>query len=80
MKISDEEREAIIKELAERMKNIVYTTAEDKARAILSSIEKSISHDTGAEEVNIIYTVTFIINDLLEIIGGLRRKKEKKWD
>ena len=71
VKLTEEERRAVIKELAERFKDIVYMNAEERARKVVDTIDGS-DIDPNAE---IIIEFTLSFNEVLQILGRLRRKQ-----
>jgi hypothetical protein len=76
--ISDKEKEYIKHELAKRFLNIKYALAYNNAEEAIETIEDMI--DTGFvkknDKISFNFNVEFLINDVLEIVGGLRRKKQ----
>ena len=77
MRISDEEYEAIIKEMSERIKDFVFMNAERKVRQTLTKerVEELLSDD-DLKDISIYYGIIFKVGDLLQIIGRFRRKKK----
>lgn len=74
--LTDEEKEYVARELAERLKDVVYSKAYDNARELVERVN-------GAElRKNDFLAVTFeiriIANDLLQIVSRFRRLKEKR--
>ena len=71
---TDEEWEAVILELSERMKNYAYISTEGKVRAIVKQIREEtcslIDEDTL---LTITYDMKISPDVLREIVGGLRR-------
>lgn len=60
--------------LSERMKNIVYMKADEYANEVLIYLRDK---NFGAgDDLTISYDVIFCFGDILEIIGGSRRKKK----
>ena len=74
LELTEEEKNAVIKELAERMKDAVYMNAEKKAEKAINKILK-LKELSPDEPIEIKYKFTFIINDVLQILGRVRRKK-----
>ena len=72
LKLTPEEKEAIITELAERMKDIIYMNAREKAEEALNDILKADLHPNDTIEID--YKFQFIFNDILQILGRTRRK------
>lgn len=74
MKISNEEYELVVKELSERIKDVVFVNAEKNVRKILTKerLEQLLDLD-GGSEVELNYVITFVVNDILQIIGRKRR-------
>lgn len=71
---SPEEIELVIKEMAERIKNYVYMTSEDKAKEVIDSFVEGNMNFTELDSIGIVFEMTFVFADALEILGGLRRK------
>jgi hypothetical protein len=71
-KISKKEREILVKEISERMKDIVYFSGDRRANQILENYDiLSIDPDT---KIIVDYKIEFLVNDLLQIISRVRRK------
>jgi len=78
LNLTKSEREAIIKELAERMKDIIYINAEKRAEETLNEI---LSMNLKPNDpITIDYNIQFIFNDILQILGRIRRKRSVKSD
>jgi len=71
LKLTPEEKEAIITELAERMKDIIYMNAREKAEEALDQILKDDLHPN--DTIDITYNIRFVFNDILQILGRIRR-------
>jgi len=69
--LTEEEKQAIIVELAQRMKDLVYMNAEEKAEEIIDKILKSNPHPHTKFRIN--YTFEFMLNDIIQIVGRIRR-------
>jgi len=75
MKFTLEEREEMIREMAERMKDLVYMIAEDKVRESIDKIPDEAWED-GLNSITIMFPVEFVVFDLLQIVGGMRRGRK----
>lgn len=67
-----EEYNAVVKALAEKMKNVIYMSAERRAFEVLDSM-KDIAFSVN-DALVVKYNFDFLWNDVIEILGGLRRK------
>jgi len=89
--ITAKEYEAIIKEIAARIKDLVYMTSEsDIKEGFPKNILESILGEPDSRlEVN--YKVNIVVDDIIQILGRTRREKknhfvekigrnEKEWD
>jgi len=75
LKLTPEEKNILITELAERMKDLVYMRAKDKAKEVT---EKLLKTDLNPEdEIIINYRMEMVGTDILQIIGRIRRQEEK---
>ena len=73
LKLTKKEKNAVVKELAERMKDVVYMNAEEKAESAVNELlELDLSPDSS---ININYKITFLLNDILQILGRIKRQK-----
>ena len=70
---TEEELEAVKKIMAERIKNYVFMTAEEKAKGLIDGFEKF--YFTEIDTISIVFEMNFVFADALEILGGLRRKE-----
>jgi len=69
--LTEEEKEIIVDEIANRMKDIVFMNAGKRAAEIVPLIDFN-SEDTGSE-VQFVYTINFLVNDFIQILGRKRR-------
>jgi len=76
MRISDEEYELVVKELSERVKDVVFMNAEKNIRKTLTKerLESFLDQD-GSNKIEVHYVVMLVVNDILQIIGRKRRAK-----
>ena len=78
-KISQEELALLQKEIAERLKDIVYAHADLRARELLKKAEDSIMYimdEDGEEEYRINFQVQMMAADFQQIIARARRLAE----
>lgn len=73
--ISNEEKERVIEEIAERMKDMVYTNARKHSERILGEIGAFMDYETN-EPIIVTYNVNFCAGDLQQIVARVRREKE----
>jgi len=82
LKLTPEEKEAIITEIAERLKDVVYMKARQRAEEVLNYLlaccEASDEPINPNDPIEIIFRVEFLWNDILQVLGRLGRKKEKR--
>ena len=76
LQLTEEEKEALIEELAERMKDIVYMNARQRAEEAINQLLNM--NVDPSESVWIYYKFQFSINEIMGIIGRLRRHKKTK--
>jgi hypothetical protein len=76
-KLTKKELALLQEEIANRMKNIIFMLADNNAKFCLNKIEDIINVEHRNEPVTITYSINFMINDFLEIIGGIRRNGSK---
>jgi len=78
LKLTQQEKEAVIDEIAERLKDVVYMRARDRAEEILELLledeMKEYLKPTTPIEIN--YKIQFLWADILQIIGRLRRTSD----
>jgi len=74
LRFTSKEKELLVKELTERLKDVAYMTAEEHARNLISSLEKLNEDLSGNDLVTFEFNVEMSIYDLLQIIGRKRRK------
>jgi len=73
--MTEEERILVIKEIAERMKDVVYMNAEVKAVETLEKLPKDLISYSSEDKISMTYTINFCVGDLQQIIGRERRKE-----
>jgi len=76
LKLTPEEKNAIITELAERMKDIVYMNAREQAEKVLNEILRG--NPSPDDVIDIEYKIQLVFNDILQILGRIRRKKQEE--
>lgn len=81
-KITNEEYNKIVKEWANRLKDLVYLNAEENIRERMSKeyLENLLDAKVSKwdDNLEIVFTVGIVINDLKQMLGRLRREKEEK--
>jgi len=75
-RITDEEFEYLVQEIAERIKDVVYINAEEKVRKALEIIRDKILVEDQDREIQFRFTVIMLFGDLRQIIARYRRKKQ----
>lgn len=73
--LSQDEYNEVAKELGERIKNSIYMLADIKAREALIQLQ-DLDSVTGEDQIHINFDMVFVWQDIVEIVGGFRRKKE----
>lgn len=73
---SDDEKTACIEWVAETLKNHIYMTAIDKSEEALIQLAGMTLGQHDLIEIN--FEINFVINDLLVVVGGMRRKNENQ--
>jgi hypothetical protein len=70
--MSSQEREIVINELAERMKDIVFMTSKEKIVAVLEQMEgMTFGND---DDITVQYEINFVIGDIIQMVGRERRE------
>ena len=72
--LSKTEQETLIQEITNRMKDIVYSNAQNNAKKFVEQI-KEVQIEDPNDTFSITYKITFTYNDLRQITGGIRRSK-----
>jgi len=74
LKLTEEEKQAITTELAERMKDVIYMNAKEKAEETLNNILQS--DLSPVDIIKVTYQIQILFNDILQMLGRIRREKE----
>lgn len=61
----------VINELAQRLKDIAFMQAKDRIEEAVKKIENT--RVDGEDKVSIIWELTFVVNDIIQIIGRKKR-------
>ena len=78
MQISDEEYEAIIHELAERVRDVVFMNAERNLRnALPKDRVEQLLDMPGYQPIDIEHHIEFTVDDLRQILGRCRRSSHE---
>ena len=75
MKITAKEREILIKELAERVRDMIYINAEKRVARMIDSIIGDIDEVVTDDPIEVTYTINMVSGDIIQIIGRERRNK-----
>jgi len=67
-----EEVSLIKQEITRRIKNLIFMAAENQTSEIINKMV-GMSFN-GEDTIDIKFSTVFVFNDILEIVGGLRRK------
>ena len=79
IELTDQEFATVTKVLSERVKNLAYVRAEQwvrsQLRALLRREDESglWSYPNQNDKITLTYSVDFVMGDVAEIVGGLRR-------
>ena len=74
LNLTPEEKQIIIKELAERIKDLVYANAQQRTEEAINLLLKC---DLKPDEpIQINFTYQFLITDLIQIVGRHRRTSQ----
>jgi len=76
MKITEEEYNQIIKELAKRLRDSIYINAERKIRERTPKCFFE-NFDFKGDTLEMNYDYQIMIGDLFQILGGIRRNKKR---
>jgi len=70
----------MLKEIGERIRNIIYEKAGDNAEKTMRQLggRNFFKKIKVGDDIDITFTFTLIGNDLIEILGGYERKKRVK--
>lgn len=75
MKITNSEYEAITKEMVERMKDIVFISANRSFRKVFTKkYMEEILDESDEYKVRTSYVIEFLVNDLKQVLARGRRK------
>jgi hypothetical protein len=77
MKLTKKEKEILIKEIAERYKDVAYMDGESKARDVVNNLKESDFENTD-NTLTVVFRIEMCIADILQIVGRHRRKEETK--
>ena len=69
--LSEQEFNAVVKEMTERIKDIVYMNLEQRVREILQEILKKNPHTDDI--ISFTWEIRFVFNDVVQIVGRIRR-------
>jgi hypothetical protein len=74
-RITDEEFEALVTELSERHRGLVFMNGRSMVRKGLDLIRYEILTRSSDSTIDFTYTIHMVYGDLQEIVGRLRLKK-----
>jgi hypothetical protein len=77
IRLSKEEKEYLIRELSERIKDTIYMNDRQQTKEAVEILLSRIQDKDvdPHEEFEIVFHYKFVINDLLQIVGRHRRRK-----
>ena len=76
--LTEEELDETAKEIAERVKDLVYMNLEHRVRDALEKTFASCVDLDPNDKLTLTWKLTFTVNDIIQIAGRLRRTKRKK--
>jgi hypothetical protein len=76
MELTKAERDRVIREMTERVKDVVYMNAQREIEKAWSALNFDI--DQVEREITVEFSVKFLIGDFTQIVGRERRKKGSK--
>ncbi len=74
MRLTKKEKKILVKEIAQRCKDVVYMNAERQAKIIVNGFREG-DFDKPGDQLIFNYKINMCIGDILQIIGRHRRKK-----
>ena len=81
MKLTKKEKKILIKEIANRCKDMVYMNAEKQAKIVVNDLgNKCYDGRRTADKIDIHYTIHMCGGDILQIVGRHRRKRRSPLD
>jgi len=81
MRLTKKEKTILIKEIAQRCKDMVYMTAGKHAKVIVATINSKGFDGRKTEDIiDITYTFHMCMGDILQIVGRHRRKRRSPLD
>jgi hypothetical protein len=78
IEMTEKEKEQVIRELGERIKDLIYMNLHKKVSQALDEI---LAMDLKPEEpLTITFSYGFVVNDIIQMLGRIRRmKNEEEW-
>jgi hypothetical protein len=76
--LSEDEKQHLVKELAERIKDLIFMKAHEQAEQAIGIVLKRVNGEdmNPNETFTIEFRYEFAINDLVQIVGRYRRMKQ----
>ena len=78
--LTPDEYSFIINEVSERIRNVIYEKADEQAEETIRQLggKNVFKHTRAMDNIDITFTITLLVNDLIEILGEHERKNKKK--
>jgi len=67
----------VVKEIAERVRDLAYMSLEHRVREALEKVLASCTDLDPNEELTLTWELRFTVNDVIQIVGRLRRTKHE---
>jgi len=76
LKLTKKEKEFLIEELSEKMKDVVYMNSRRRAKELVDKLQEMNLEPESKLEIT--YKIVFVFNDILQIVARVRRCKDLK--
>jgi hypothetical protein len=76
IEMTEKEKEQVVRELGERIKDMIYMNL---YRKVSQALDEILAMDLKPEEpLNITFSYGFVINDIIQMLGRIRRMKKEE--
>jgi hypothetical protein len=79
LRLSEDEKRYVIAEVAERIRDLIFMNAYNKTEEAINKLLENVKDEDVKSEYEfcISFNYSFIVNDLVQIVGRYRRGREE---
>ena len=74
IRLTDAEKEMVVREVAERIRDVAYMKADEMAWTVLNRVLDNLDSAKPEEKIVLNIKIELLVEDILQIVGRIRRR------